>query len=81
MALEQRAELRLTQKLALTPQLQLQLKLLQLPQLELAEFIELQLMENPMLELDDESESDRETELSSEDMVEEPVVVDKLEKK
>ncbi len=80
MALEQRAELRLTQKLALTPQLQLQLKLLQLPQLELAEFIELQLMENPMLELDDESESDRETELSSEDMVEEPVVVDKLEK-
>ncbi|MGC8795410.1 RNA polymerase factor sigma-54 [Thermodesulfovibrio sp.] len=78
MALEQKTELRLTQKLALTPQLQLQLKLLQLPQLELSQFIELQLMENPMLEIDEETENNHEKEISEE--IEEPIAVDKLEK-
>ncbi|WP_141266280.1 RNA polymerase factor sigma-54 [Thermodesulfovibrio sp. Kuro-1] len=79
MGLEQRTDLRLTQKLALTPQLQLQLKLLQLPQLELSQYIQLELMENPILELDEETENIQENEVSSEEY-EEPVAVDKLEK-
>lgn len=79
MGLEQRTDLRLTQKLALTPQLQLQLKLLQLPQLELSQYIQLELMENPILELDEEDEKVQESEVTSEDY-EEPVAVDKLEK-
>jgi len=48
MALEQRVDLRLTQKLALTPQLQMQLKLLQLPQLELSQYLQIELQENPL---------------------------------
>lgn len=74
MALEQRTDLRLIQKLALTPQLQLQLKLLQLPQFELSQYIELQLMENPMLESDEKEEE------SSLEEFEEVLPVDKLKK-
>jgi RNA polymerase sigma-54 factor len=50
MALENRLELRLSQKLILTPQLQQAIKLLQLPHLELSEFLNQELMENPLLE-------------------------------
>ncbi len=50
MALENRLELKLVQKLILTPQLQLAIKLLQMPQLELSEAINLELTENPFLE-------------------------------
>jgi RNA polymerase sigma-54 factor len=50
MALESRLELRLAQKLILTPQLQQAIKLLQLPHLELAQFLNQELMENPLLE-------------------------------
>ena len=50
MALEGRLELRLSQKLVLTPQLQQAIKLLQLPHLELTEFLNQELMENPFLE-------------------------------
>jgi RNA polymerase sigma-54 factor len=50
MALESRLELRLTQKLILTPQLQQAIKLLQMPHLELSQFLNLELMENPFLE-------------------------------
>ncbi len=50
MALENRLELRLSQKLVLTPQLQQAIKLLQLPHLELTEFLNQELMENPFLE-------------------------------
>jgi RNA polymerase sigma-54 factor len=50
MALESRLELRLTQKLVLTPQLQLAIKLLQMPQLELSEVLSQELVENPLLE-------------------------------
>ena len=50
MALENRLELRLSQKLILTPQLQQAIKLLQLPNLELAQFLNQELMENPFLE-------------------------------
>ncbi|MBF0343253.1 MAG: RNA polymerase factor sigma-54 [Nitrospirae bacterium] len=50
MALETRLEARLSQKLILTPQLQLAIKLLQLPQLELTQAINQELIENPFLE-------------------------------
>ena len=50
MSLESRLELRLSQRLILTPQLQQAIKMLQLPHLELTEFLNQELMENPFLE-------------------------------
>jgi RNA polymerase sigma-54 factor len=50
MAQEQRLELRLSQKLILTPQLQQSIKLLQLPLLDLLQDINQELMNNPVLE-------------------------------
>ena len=50
MALENRLDLRLSQKLVLTPQLQQAIKLLLLPQLELAQVLNQELSENPFLE-------------------------------
>lgn len=50
MALENRLDLRLSQRLILTPQLQLAIKLLQHTQLELSQAINTELMENPFLE-------------------------------
>lgn len=50
MALESRLELRLTQRLILTPQLQQAMKLLQLPQLELSQALSQEMIENPFLE-------------------------------
>lgn len=50
MALESRLDLRLAQKLILTPQLQQAIKLLQMPQIELAQTLNQELMENPFLE-------------------------------
>src|SRR5512136_1549797 len=50
MALENRLELKLAQKIILTPQLQLAIKLLQIPQLELSQVINQELVENPFLE-------------------------------
>ncbi len=56
MAQEQRLELKLSQKLILTPQLQQSIKLLQLPLLELTQDINQELMNNPMLEEGPENE-------------------------
>jgi RNA polymerase sigma-54 factor len=50
MALDLKQNLRLTQQLVMTPQLQQALKLLQMPKLELAETIQLEMRENPVLE-------------------------------
>lgn len=50
MALESRLDLKLSQKLILTPQLQQAIKLLQMPQLELAQTLNNELIENPFLE-------------------------------
>jgi RNA polymerase sigma-54 factor len=50
MSLESRLELRLGQRLILTPQLQQAIKLLQLPHLELSQFLNQELLENPLLE-------------------------------
>jgi len=59
MAQEQRLELRLTQKLILTPQLQQSIKLLQLPLIELQQDINQELMSNPMLEVIEREDEDR----------------------
>ena len=53
MALSQRLDLRQTQALVMTPQLQQAIKLLQLSNLELSVFIEGELEQNPLLERDD----------------------------
>ena len=50
MALQNRLELKLSQKLVLTPQLQMAIKLLQMPQLELSQTLTAELTENPFLE-------------------------------
>ncbi|MFN0023351.1 MAG: RNA polymerase factor sigma-54 [Parvularculaceae bacterium] len=56
MALAPRLEFRQSQQLVMTPQLQQAIKLLQLSNLELAEFVEQQLEENPFLERAAETE-------------------------
>ena len=53
MALAQRLELRQTQSLVMTPQLQQAIKLLQLSNLELAAYVEQELERNPLLEHDE----------------------------
>lgn len=53
MALTPRLDLRQTQSLVMTPQLQQAIKLLQLSSLELSAYIESQLEQNPLLERDD----------------------------
>ena len=55
MALSQRLNLRQTQAPVMTPQLQQAIKLLQLSNLELADFVESELEQNPLLEREDPS--------------------------
>ena len=57
-------QLKLSQHLALTPQLQQSIKLLQLSTLELEQELEKFLLENPMLEREDEDYSPRQTDSS-----------------
>ncbi|MCC6912977.1 MAG: RNA polymerase factor sigma-54 [Rhodospirillaceae bacterium] len=57
MALSPRLDLRQTQSLVITPQLQQAIKLLQLSALELNEYVEQELESNPLLEADDTSET------------------------
>ncbi|MBI4822781.1 MAG: RNA polymerase factor sigma-54 [Nitrospirae bacterium] len=66
MALEHKLELKLLQKLILTPQLQQAIKLLQMPQLELSLTISNELVENPFLEETVEEPSGETTEGLSE---------------
>ena len=58
MALEQRLQLKLAQKLVMTPTLQQAIKLLQLSRLELEQALEQELEVNPLLELTEESPGD-----------------------
>lgn len=67
MALEQRLELKLSQKLILTPQLQQSIKLLQLPLLELTQDINQELMNNPLLEEGIDKDPENETSGTSEE--------------
>ncbi|MGH6989185.1 MAG: RNA polymerase factor sigma-54 [Stellaceae bacterium] len=57
MALAPRLDLRQTQALVMTPQLQQAIKLLQFSHLELSQFVESELETNPLLERDDNGES------------------------
>ncbi|RLE27175.1 MAG: RNA polymerase sigma-54 factor [Acidobacteria bacterium] len=52
MALEQKLNLRLSQRLVMTPSLQQAIKLLQLSRLELSETLTEEILENPMLDVD-----------------------------
>src|SRR6476646_9228507 len=54
MALTQRLELKQGQTLVMTPQLQQAIKLLQLSNLELADYVETELEKNPLLERDEQ---------------------------
>ncbi|WP_207479929.1 RNA polymerase factor sigma-54 [Arenibaculum pallidiluteum] len=53
MALSQRLDLRQSQSLVMTPQLQQAIKLLQLSNVELAEFVDREMEQNPLLERDE----------------------------
>ena len=53
MAVTQRLEIRQGQSLVMTPQLQQAIKLLQLSNLELADYVEQELERNPLLERDE----------------------------
>lgn len=62
MALEIRQNLKLSQQLVITPQLQQAIKLLQLSRLELQNLIQHELLENPILEETPEEETSKEEE-------------------
>ncbi|HEX3653157.1 MAG TPA: RNA polymerase factor sigma-54 [Rhizomicrobium sp.] len=66
MALVQRLELRQGQSLVMTPQLQQAIKLLQLSNLELTEYVEAELEKNPLLERDEREQPAGETEAPKE---------------
>ena len=66
MAFSQRIELRQGQSLVMTPQLQQAIKLLQLSNIELAEYIEQELEKNPLLQRDDGEQSGDSPESASE---------------
>ena len=74
MALEMKQDLKLTQQLVMTPQLQQAIKLLQLSRLELQEIIAQEIEENPVLEEDSglEEDSDLEGREYKEDSAEAP---------
>ena len=57
MAINAKLELRQSQQLVMTPQLQQAIKLLQLSNLELSEFVATELERNPLLERDDVSDA------------------------
>src|SRR6202011_514976 len=61
MALSQRLDLRQSQSLVMTPQLQQAIKLLQLSNLELSDFVDREIEQNPLLDRDDGAESGGET--------------------
>ena len=58
MALSPRLEFRQAQSLTLTPQLMQSIRLLQLSHLELNDFVDTELLRNPLLEREDGGESD-----------------------
>src|SRR5205823_5297950 len=58
MAMEMRQELKLSQQLVMTPQLQQAIRLLQLSRMELADLVHEEMLENPIL--DDESDLENE---------------------
>lgn len=59
MAINQRLDLKQGQTLTMTPQLQQAIKLLQMSNIELSEFVEAELEKNPLLERDDSMSSEK----------------------
>ncbi|HVK77237.1 MAG TPA: RNA polymerase factor sigma-54 [Kofleriaceae bacterium] len=59
MGMEMRQELKLSQQLVMTPQLQQAIKLLQLSRMELADMVHEEMLENPILEDDFETSAER----------------------
>lgn len=53
MALTPRLDVNISQTLVMTPQLQQAIKLLQLSNVELTQFVETEMVENPLLEWDE----------------------------
>lgn len=70
MALTAKLELRQGQQLVMTPQLQQAIRLLQLSNLELGQFVDAELERNPLLEIDDISEAPGRGEAESEPLAE-----------
>ena len=66
MALTTKLELRQSQQLVMTPQLQQAIRLLQLSNLELSDFVETELERNPLLERDAETRPRRRSESATE---------------
>lgn len=62
MSINQRLDLKQGQTLTMTPQLQQAIKLLQMSNLELAEYLEAEIEKNPLLEKDDGAPSERSAE-------------------
>ena len=71
MALSAKLELRQGQQLVMTPQLQQAIRLLQLSNMELVEFVDAEIERNPLLERDESPEDGRPIEVAEE---REPVV-------
>jgi len=74
MGLELRQQLKLSQQLVMTPQLQQAIKLLQLSRLELMETVQQELMENPFLDETETETEVREQEEMTESQAEEELV-------
>jgi RNA polymerase sigma-54 factor len=75
MALNQRLDLRQTQSLVMTPQLQQAIKLLQMSNAEVTQFVEDALQQNPLLEREEErapEDGEREAQAMSADRAEDP---------
>jgi RNA polymerase sigma-54 factor len=66
MAMEMRQELKLSQQLVMTPQLQQAIRLLQLSRMELADLVHEEMLENPIL--DDEMDLDQERSRDKDEM-------------
>ena len=65
MAMEMRQQLKLSQQLVMTPQLQQAIKLLQLSRMELVDLVREEMLENPILEDDVEVGGDKEPDIGS----------------
>ena len=63
MGMEMRQELKLSQQLVMTPQLQQAIRLLQLSRMELAELVHEEMLENPILDDEMDLENERSPDL------------------
>ena len=68
MALEQKLRLKLAQRLVMTPSLQQAIKLLQLSRLELEEALSQEILENPILDVEEQQDESTQTDIEPEDI-------------